>query len=108
MKYYARGNYYGSDTSHGFANTNYVLVFESRAARDAWVDSAHDLSACAIRRAEATYIATNLSLTQNRTNAPEPFSGEFWGIEDDEDDIDGCIGQLVCCDPDSRAERFYN
>jgi len=37
-KYYALYNQYGSETSVGFDNTNQAMAFNSRAARDAFVE----------------------------------------------------------------------
>jgi hypothetical protein len=55
MTYYAETNHYGNETSVGFANTWLVLAFESKAERDAFVESHENknLSTAAITRKEA-------------------------------------------------------
>lgn len=108
MKYYAAINACGSSSSHGFANTWDVFVFESQKARDNWVDSQNNITAKAILRSEATRIANNWSLTRNESTGPSPFSGEFWGIcwVPEADEGVGMAGQLVCCGPDDTSERF--
>jgi len=50
--YYAADNYYGSETSVGFANTWYVLAFRSKKERDDYVSASHNLSARAIKSSE--------------------------------------------------------
>jgi len=109
-KYYAAENHYGSSTSHGFANTWYVLVFRSKSERDTWVYNQPTLTAKAIKRTEVIGYATNYNLSQNCTNAPRPFTPEYWGIipafEENQPD------HIEKVDPEEyfskQPERFYH
>lgn len=52
MTYYAIGNTYKSETSSGFANTEYVVTFSTRRDRDEWVKN-HPQAVRACTREEA-------------------------------------------------------
>jgi len=58
-QFFARTNHYGSETSIGFDNTFSALVFDSRAARDAYVEenSHRNLAIKPITKAEAVKLA---------------------------------------------------
>lgn len=100
-KYYAIENSMGSSTSHGFANTWSVLVFDSKAARDKFVAESVNITVEAIHKKDATRYAANWSLMFNKANRPEPFTTEYWGITDSSDrDIPGFIGYVEVCSPD--------
>jgi len=71
MKYYAIENLYGSETSHGFANTWQVLVFASKKGRDEYVTNSTNLTTEKIKKSE-------LSLY---TPYVKPWSGDYLGIE---------------------------
>lgn len=108
-RYFAGQSAHGSETSHGFANDWDVFVFDSKQSRDLFVSESKNLSTVSVLAKDATSRAANYSLTDNKENRPEPFSGEFWGVSDTymlENNISGCIGQLVVCDQYDRAERF--
>ena len=108
-RYYAGESTHGSETSHGFANDWNVYVFESKQARDVFVSERLNLSTIAIKRADVTKYATNMSLTANREIRPRPFTEEFWGIIDNFEEIPGCVGVVSVCDynDDYMTERFY-
>ena len=113
MKYYAAKSAHGSDSSQGFANDTIVMVFTSRSDRDEYVRASSNLSCVAITRREVTSNASNWSMNRNEMIAPVPFSGEYWGIvEDDwsETEIPGYIGTVEVCGnayANESAERFY-
>lgn len=86
-KYYAIANQYGSDTSRGFANTSYVLVFASRSYRDQYVKNSESMAVEAIRKAEVTKWVSR---------APTHFSGERYIIASSiNQQLDGCIGEVT-------------
>ena len=91
--YYTAESAHGSESSHGFSNDTIVLVWESRAARQQYLDNVRNLSARAIRRDEVADHAANWSVTENRDNSPRPFSNECWIIR--KDDTIGCPGNTV-------------
>jgi hypothetical protein len=112
MKFYAACNYYASESSLGFSNTWYVRVFDSRKARDEYVENARDLATRAITRKEVPGFTVE---------HPKPFSGEYIGIieygEHDRErhEIPGCIGYIDVVNPyDSNCwwkdepARFYS
>ena len=113
-RYFSRESSHGSETSHGFANDTIVLVFDSRQARDKYVERSRNLSCKAIRASEATKEAANLDLS-NGNNGPAPFSNECWIIRepfDPERVPAGCIGHLDIGSTwdvgyGSDLERFY-
>ena len=77
-RFFAAVNGYASETDIGFANTWGVLAFDSRKARDAFVDNDMHLATRAIARSEiARYI----------DRQPRPFSGEKYSI---------CIANIEC------------
>ena len=83
--------------TRGFANDHVVHVFNSRNARDSWVDDA--FGRYAIKRSEVTKHAANWSCTSNCTIRPRPFSGEYWAIVPWDYDThnptpEGCLGTI--------------
>lgn len=103
MKFYAADNRYSSPTDIGFSNTWYVLVFDSRKARDQYVENAEGLAARAITKRDVTNYAANWDMKDNRENRPRPFTGEHWAVIDDfyqvnPRTIPGCIGQVGIAD----------
>lgn len=96
--YYAANNHYGSPTDVGFANTWYVLAFETKAERDAYVENSTSRAARAIYRHEVTSYATNWHMTRNEYIKPRPFSGEYWGIDE--------TGLIHVCGPYENCPRL--
>ncbi len=82
--YYAAINGYASDSDVGFANTWGILAFETRTARDDYVNQAPDLATRAIKRAEISrYIGS-----------PKPFSGQRYMLGVPARDIPGVRGEV--------------
>ena len=106
--YYMKESAHGSSTSCGFGNDIDVLVFDSKKTRDEYVENSENLSCEAIKRNMATDHAANWSMTDNRYNKPNTFSGQYWGIVDRDMKIAGCVGNIEICDQDSNEKRFYN
>ena len=113
-RYYSAESAHGSEASYGFSNDTVVWAFNSRQARDNYVAKSRNISCQAILAREATKYATNFNLSINRTNAPRPFSGEFWAIIDAYDDaydavtIPGLIGYVGVPYPDEPIiERLH-
>ena len=113
-RYYSAESTHGSESSHGFSNDTIVFAFDSRQARDNYVTKSRNLSCKAILAREVTKCATNFNLSSNHTNAPRPFSGEFWAIIDAYDDaydgetIHGLIGYVgVPCSDELIIERLH-
>jgi len=75
-KYYAAENHYGSDISHGFYNTWYIMAFDSKAHRDEWVESRNTLTAQPIKREHCT----DWLLTHD-CEGPHPFTRERWILD---------------------------
>ena len=104
----------GSRTSWGFSNDTVVKIWNSKRARDRYVDTCDNMSVKAIQRNEVTRYATNFDLVRNRDCKPSPFSGEYWGIRTPDDSYDeydsfpegyvGCID--IGCDQ-YPLTRFY-
>ena len=110
-KFYSIESAHGSESSRGFANDTIVKVFDSKSARDDYVQKSRNISCGAISAKNATREATNWNLTQNRTNAPRPFSGEFWAIIPPyyDEDTRGLIGYVSPASPyDLIISRFYS
>lgn len=89
--FYAAINTYASETDTGFSNTWGVLAFSTRAARDAYVESAIDLATRAITRRE---------ISNYTSRQPRPFTGERYIIERtprtfDDSAPDGLIGAVA-------------
>ena len=109
--YYSAESAHGSESSHGFINDTIVFAFNSRQARDNYVAKSRNISCQAILAREATKYATNFNLSSNRTNAPRPFSGEFWAIIDDpyySAEIPGLLGYVeVACSDEPIIERLH-
>jgi hypothetical protein len=97
--------YYAMSNPQGFANTSETLVFADRKSRDTYVNNVGH--AKAITRRDATRYATNMNY--NCEIKPNPFTGEFWGIDDYGDLPDNCLGRLSVCSAsdDDYVERFY-
>lgn len=114
-RFFAGQSANGSSSSHGFANDWTVYVFESKAARDAFVEDSENLSCIAIPKKDVTKHARNLSLTSNGYSGPKPFTGEYWGIVPyyrSDEEIPGCIGIVDVCYPEghpagSVIDRLY-
>jgi hypothetical protein len=97
--FYAAINTYATETDMGFSNTWGVLAFETRAARDAYIDSADDL---------ATRAITRRAVTQYVSRKPRPFTGERYIIEHTPRTLDGCapdgmIGAVAVGSPDDAC-----
>lgn len=87
---YAANNSYGNETSTGFANTWYVLAFDSAAHRDAYIDASKSLAARPISRSQI----------RQYVEAPKPFSGARRAIGiAARDDIPGLVGEVCVCYP---------
>ena len=101
----------GSSTSYGFCNDTIVKVWDSRKSRDKYLDTCNDLSVKAINRSQVTRYATNYSTTRNEDIKPNPFKGEYWGIETDHYDCDsypeGYVGYITIGSDAYPCERFY-
>lgn len=98
MKYYAVNNTYSTESSLGFTNTWFVLVFDSKTARDEYVANSPRLAARAIKRTEiGEYI-----------EAPKPFSGKCWRVFcDSACDTKGLVGEIIIDWSDGGlGERF--
>ena len=110
-RYYSAESAHGSESSHGFSNDTIVFAFNSRQARDNYVAKSRNISCQAILAREATKYATNFNLSINRTNAPRPFSGEFWAIIDAYTGgpiIPGLLGYVgVPCSDEPIIERLH-
>lgn len=110
-RYFTAESGHGSSSSRGFCNDTVVYCFTSKQARDEYVANNKNISCKSIPASQATKQATNMSLTCNRTNAPRPFSGEFWTIRNNEFTglPVGCIGTVECCTDGEYGivERFY-
>lgn len=48
-RYYAEDNVFGTSTSHGFANTWFVLMFTDKKERDEYVDNSRRLTTRVIK-----------------------------------------------------------
>lgn len=113
-RFFSAESAHGTSESPGFCNDTIVRVFCSKKQRDEYVESSDNISIRAIRANEATGWATNAILTSTGgTNAPRPFSGEFWAIiTDDEcnEFVPGQIGYLdnICNVGFESYERFYS
>lgn len=113
--FYAATNSYASATDVGFSNTWNVLAFDSKTARDAFVESSNDLATRAITKREVTKYASNYNANRNEMNAPAPFSREYWGIVDDSPEFTaagrpgGYIGIVEVCNPDeyNNGQRVF-
>ena len=106
MNYYAAFNRYGDETGIGFANTWSVVAFDSRSARDAWVDirSHRDLSARPIKRVD---------IGRYLDGPPKPFSGlaYCWELSCAQlsasmEDVPGFVGSIVIGYPDRNEGRL--
>lgn len=106
MKYYAAINAYSTESSIGFSNTWDVLVFNSKSARDDYVNNSTALATRAIKKSEVTSYAANYNCTFNKVIKPRPFTEEFWGIDNDQKQIPGYLGYVRVCYPGDGV-RLY-
>jgi hypothetical protein len=94
--YYAAINQYSNETSIGFSNTWGVLAFESKEARDRYVNNVRDLATRSITRKQI----------KDYVSEVKPFSGERYMIGMLPRDIEGCIGEVyVGYENDGQAIR---
>lgn len=100
-RYFSAESMHGNSTSYGFSNDTIVYVFASKADRDRYVRESSNLSVKAISKQDVTKQATNYSLTFNRDIKPNPFKGEFWGIEEVEENDKGIIGRVTTFNDES-------
>jgi hypothetical protein len=112
--FYTKESRNGSSTSHGFSNDTVVKVWVSKKARDIYLATCNNISAGAIKRDQVTTYATNYSLTNNCDRKPNPFQGEYWGIETPMDCGNhpdeypyGYVGTIEIGNPYFELERFY-
>ena len=96
MKYYSKESAHGTSSSFGFDNDTVVKVFDSKTARDEYVDNSRNLSCDAIKRNEVTYYAANYCMIQDKTVRPQPFTNEYWAIVacEENDETPGLIGTV--------------
>ena len=94
-KYFSAESMCGSSTSHGFSNDTIVYVFASKSDRDRYVRESSNLSVKAINKSDVTRHATNGDYK------PNPFKGEFWGIEEVEENDKGIIGRVTIFNDES-------
>lgn len=107
-RYFAKANSYATNVNAGFANTWDVLVFTTKKERDSFIENDSRIGTSAISKKEVTKWASNYSLTQNKHNAPRPFSGEYWGINVFySDEEKGIVGKIEVCSPYDTHERLY-
>jgi hypothetical protein len=104
--FYAADNHYSRNTGVGFANTWYVLAFETRAARDEYVRTAAGMAARAILKSEVTRYATS-----GGREGPKPFSGEYFGIDTrlyqfDDNAPRGMLGEVRVINPHDCFSRL--
>jgi hypothetical protein len=104
-KFYAASNNYSSESSIGFANTWFVMVFESKKSRDAYVASARNLAPRAIHKSD---------IAQYISRAPKPFTSQFYGIRHEsmmdsgKESPEGFIGYVeVCEEENSYTTRLF-
>ena len=109
--YYAGGSDHGSSSSHGFCNDWTVWAFDSKQARDKFVEESSNLSMIAIPAKDVTKHASNYSLTDNCSSGPQPFSRDFWAIVTSfdwdwpgEKRPEGCIGFVDVYSPDCEGQ----
>ena len=77
--FYSSESARGTSSSFGFCDDTIVRVFDSKESRDAFVTDTPNISARKIRRNQVTVMATN-ETTIGNSNAPAPFTGDYWGI----------------------------
>lgn len=99
--HFAAINTHASETSIGFANTWGVLAFETKKARDAYVDASTDMATRAITRSEiGKYCQGDV----------KPFSGDRYMIGlSPREEIEGLIGEVyIGSEHDAQAVRPLN
>ena len=109
-RYFSAESAHGSSISWGFSNDTIVYVFASKVDRDRYVRESSNISVKAISKQDVTRQATNFCLTTNRDNKPNPFKGEFWGIEEVEENDKGIIGRVTTFNDESEPwfiERLF-
>ncbi len=98
MRHYAAENLYGTSTSHGFANTWYVVVFDSAAKRDAYVEGRDTITAKAISRRQVTsYVDAT----------PKCFSTQHYAIINEQSYSEEAIGVVGVAYSGEGYERVY-
>ena len=118
-RFFSSESAHGSESSYGFANDTIVLVFDSKQARDKYVQQSRNLSCKAIRAKQATREAANLWLTSNDDGRPRPHKSECWIIDkecaaqymggDVIREAFSCIGSLeIGSTWDDSVTRFYS
>ena len=94
MKYLAAFNYYGNQTSMGFANTWKIYVFKSRLTRDTFVNALRETNITA-------RTITRKDLSQYCQRSPKPFSGEAYVICDQDRNFGkGYLGYVTVDNPE--------
>jgi hypothetical protein len=110
-RYFSSESAHGSESSHGFANDTVVLAFDSKQARDKYVERSRNISCRAIKASQATREAANVSLTSDHDGRPRPHKYECWIIRelDNSEKVPAaCIGVLeIGSTWDDSATRFY-
>lgn len=69
-QFYAIGNSHASETSRGFLNTDFIRIFDTAVARDAWIASSPKaLRACTKKEAIDTIVGNNTCVGGSCTRA---------------------------------------
>lgn len=105
-RWYAAQNSYASECSSGFGNTWHVIVFDSKKARDNFVDSDYRVN---------THSITKKEVTSYIHNSPKPFSGQAYVIDswhicyESGATDDASIGEVIVdyTDDFDKRERLY-
>lgn len=96
--FYAADNHYSTDTDIGFANTWFVLAFDTKEHRDAWVREANGQAARAITRKQ---------IPKYLSDTPKPFTKECYalmnGFIDDDRIPEGFLGYIDVSYPDNEG-----
>lgn len=107
--FYAADNSYATESSAGFSNTWYVLVFDTKQNRDLYVENSASMAAQAITRKQVISYAANWDIQKNRYIEPKKFTRERWAILDNgwqyEKLPKGYIGKIGIFDPDNGYEK---
>jgi len=83
-----------------FTNTTTVYAWESKTARDAYIERVGKPTCYAIRKNKVGINAANWSMTGNCMIEPKPFTGEYWGIVElfqEEKMPAECVGKVEIC-----------
>lgn len=107
-RFFSSENLYGSSTSSGFANTNIVLVWDSKKNRDSYVNSSKNRTCQIINKSQVTFYASN------EGKKPRAFSSEYWGIDPNTDWFfrfivtpKGFLGIVQISNPVENLERVF-